>query len=66
MRTVQSPTGRTADALNAVLAADRSEIVVRVDGHGVLDPDYVRTPYELWRDTGAANVGGLMVNPWRT
>jgi glycosyltransferase involved in cell wall biosynthesis len=60
VRTVQSPTGRTPDALNAALAACSSEIVVRVDGHGVLDRDYVRTAYELLQETGAANVGGLM------
>jgi succinoglycan biosynthesis protein ExoA len=60
VRTVQSPTGRTPDALNAALAAGRSEIVVRVDGHGVLDRDYVRTAIELLQETGAANVGGLM------
>jgi len=60
VRTVQNPTGKTPDALNAALAASRSEIVVRVDGHGVLDKDYVRTAYELLQETGAANVGGLM------
>jgi succinoglycan biosynthesis protein ExoA len=60
VRLVQNPTGRTPDALNAALAAGRSEIVVRVDGHGVLDPDYVRTAYALLQETGAANVGGLM------
>jgi succinoglycan biosynthesis protein ExoA len=60
VRTVRNPTGRTPDALNAALAAGRSEIVVRVDGHGVLDRDYVRTAYELLCETGAANVGGLM------
>jgi len=60
VRTVPNPTGLTPDALNAALAAGRSEIVVRVDGHGVLDRDYVRTACELLRETGAANVGGLM------
>ena len=60
LRTVQSLSGRTPDALNAALAASRSEIVVRVDGHGVLDRGYVRTAVELLRETGAANVGGMM------
>ncbi|NMM22983.1 MAG: glycosyltransferase family 2 protein [Phycicoccus sp.] len=57
---VQNPTGKTPDALNAALAVGRSDIVVRVDGHGVLDRDYVRTAVELLHETGAANVGGLM------
>jgi cellulose synthase/poly-beta-1,6-N-acetylglucosamine synthase-like glycosyltransferase len=57
---VRNPTGRTPDALNAAIAATESPVVVRVDGHGVLDPDYVATAVELLRQTGAANVGGLM------
>ncbi|MGN6302107.1 MAG: glycosyltransferase family 2 protein [Angustibacter sp.] len=58
--TVPNPSGRTPDALNAAIAASGHPVVVRVDGHGVLDPDYVRTAVELLRTTGAANVGGLM------
>jgi len=60
VRTVQSPSGRTPDALNAALAECRNEIVARVDGHGILDRDYVSTAYQLLQETGAANVGGLM------
>jgi len=60
VRIVQNPTGKTPDALNAALAVGCSDIVVRVDGHGVLDRDYVRTAFELLQETGAANVGGLM------
>jgi glycosyltransferase involved in cell wall biosynthesis len=57
---VRNPTGRTPDALNAAVGATSSPVVVRVDGHGVLDRDYVATAVELLRETGAANVGGLM------
>jgi cellulose synthase/poly-beta-1,6-N-acetylglucosamine synthase-like glycosyltransferase len=57
---VRNPTGRTPDALNAAVGATASPVVVRVDGHGVLDPNYVATAVELLRQTGAANVGGLM------
>lgn len=60
VRIVQNITGGTPDALNAALAASRSEIVVRVDGHGLLDRGYVQTAIELLQETGAANVGGLM------
>jgi len=62
VRAVANPTGRTADALNAALSAltADAEVVVRVDGHGVLDPDYIDTAVRLLQDTGAANVGGLM------
>lgn len=62
IRTVTNPSGRTPDALNAALAAlsPGCRVVVRVDGHGVLERDYVRTAHELLKQTGAANVGGLM------
>jgi len=60
--TVANPSGRTPDALNAALATltHQCRIVVRVDGHGVLDRDYLRTAHDLLKETGAANVGGLM------
>jgi succinoglycan biosynthesis protein ExoA len=61
VRTVTNPSGRTPEALNEAIAAlDDVDIVVRVDGHGVLDRDYVRTAVQLLDQTGAANVGGLM------
>jgi glycosyltransferase involved in cell wall biosynthesis len=62
VRTVRNPSGRTPEALNAALEAlpDDVEVVVRVDGHGILEPDYVRTACELLQQTGAANVGGVM------
>lgn len=58
--TVPNPTGRTADGLNAAIAASDSDVVVRVDGHGILAPDYISTAVRLLEETGAANVGGLM------
>ncbi len=61
VRSVANPSGRTPDALNAALGAlDEVDVVVRVDGHGVLDRDYVSTAVRLLAETGAANVGGLM------
>ena len=60
VRLVDNPSGRTPMALNAAIAAARHDVVVRVDGHGLLDPGYVATAVRLLRETGAANVGGLM------
>jgi glycosyltransferase involved in cell wall biosynthesis len=57
---VRNPSGRTADALNAAVKAARGEVVVRVDGHGLLDPSYVETAVRTLEVTGAANVGGVM------
>jgi glycosyltransferase involved in cell wall biosynthesis len=60
VRTVPNPTGKTPAALNAAIAASRHEIVVRVDGHGLLVPGYIATAVRLLRETGAVNVGGVM------
>ncbi len=66
VRTVRNPSGRTPEALNSALSVSRSPVVVRVDGHGVLDRHYVRTAVELLSRTGAANVGGIMHAEGRT
>ncbi|MET9728044.1 glycosyltransferase family 2 protein [Streptomyces zaomyceticus] len=58
--TVPNPTGRTPAALNAAIEASRHPIVVRVDGHGMLSPDYIATAVRLLEETGAQNVGGVM------
>ncbi|MGH8824579.1 MAG: glycosyltransferase family 2 protein, partial [Jiangellaceae bacterium] len=60
VRVVDNPAGRTANGLNAAIAAARYGIVVRVDGHGLLPPGYIRRAVEELRETGAANVGGIM------
>ena len=57
---VRNPSGRTPDALNAAIAASRHDILVRVDGHALIPPSYVRTAVEVLRRTGADNVGGIM------
>ncbi|MFJ9713689.1 glycosyltransferase family 2 protein [Streptomyces sp. NPDC101234] len=60
VHTVPNPTGRTPAALNAAIKASRHPIVVRVDGHGMLSPDYITTAVRLLEETGAMNVGGIM------
>ncbi|WP_328871827.1 glycosyltransferase family 2 protein [Streptomyces sp. NBC_00287] len=60
IHTVPNPTGRTPAALNAAIKASRHPIVVRVDGHGMLSPNYIATAVRLLEETGAQNVGGIM------
>ncbi|WP_255950346.1 glycosyltransferase family 2 protein [Streptomyces odontomachi] len=60
VHTVPNPTGRTPAALNAAIKASRHPVVVRVDGHGMLSPDYITTAVRLLAETGAQNVGGIM------
>lgn len=60
MRTVPNPAGATPVGLNRALKDASYDIVVRVDGHAVLPPDYVRMAVEVLTETGADNVGGTM------
>ncbi|WP_430542827.1 glycosyltransferase family 2 protein [Streptomyces iconiensis] len=60
VQTVPNPTGRTPAGLNAAIKASRHPVVVRVDGHGMLSPNYIATAVRLLEETGAANVGGTM------
>ena len=57
---VQNPSGRTPEGLNAALAATTQEIVVRVDAHSELSDGYIRMAVETLQRTGADNVGGIM------
>ncbi|MFW5899546.1 MAG: glycosyltransferase, partial [Jiangellaceae bacterium] len=60
IRLVDNPDGRTPHGLNAAIKAARYDIVVRVDGHGLLSDRYIRRAVEVLHETGAANVGGIM------
>jgi glycosyltransferase involved in cell wall biosynthesis len=60
VRTVDSPTGRTAAGLNAAIALTQYDVIVRVDGHALIPRDYVRTGVATLEATGADNVGGIM------
>lgn len=60
VRTVANPTGRTAAALNAAIAASDYDVIIRVDGHAVIPADYVATAVRTLEETGADNVGGIM------
>lgn len=60
IRVVDNPAGTTPRALNLGVAASRHDIIVRVDAHGELGPEYIATAVEVLERTGAANVGGIM------
>ena len=57
---VENPSGRTPTGLNAAIAATPAEVIVRVDGHALVPPDYVRRGVETLHRSGADNVGGIM------
>ena len=57
---VANPTGRTAAGLNLAVAATRYSIIVRVDGHSKIPRNYLSLAFEILKETGAVNVGGIM------
>ncbi|MPZ71928.1 MAG: glycosyltransferase [Nitriliruptorales bacterium] len=59
IKIVPNPSGRTANALNAAIAASGGEIVARVDGQAILPARYLRHAVSTLRATGADNVGGI-------
>src|SRR5918995_4707804 len=44
---VPNPTGKTPAGLNVGIAAAKHDIIVRVDGHGVLMPGYITRAVEV-------------------
>ena len=61
IRLVRNPCGKTPAGLNAAVMAASHDVIARVDGHGILLPGYVERAVTLLEQTGAANVGGLML-----
>jgi glycosyltransferase involved in cell wall biosynthesis len=49
-----------AKGFNRALRISRGDIIVRVDGHAEIAPDYVRQCVTLLQTSGATNVGGRM------
>ena len=60
VKLLDSPTGKTAAGLNLALAATKSPVVVRVDGHAQIPNNYISLIVEILNKTGAVNVGGVM------
>ena len=60
IRLLDNPKLSAPAGLNLGIREARGDIIVRVDGHCVLEPDYVSQCVRCLRETGADNVGGLM------
>ncbi len=61
VRVLHNPQRIVPTALNTAIRAARGDIIMRVDGHTHLAPDYMRMGVEALQRTGADNVGGPMV-----
>ena len=60
VRLVENPDRDIPVGLNRAIAASIHPVVVRVDAHSELTPDYTRLGIAALRREGAANVGGIM------
>jgi cellulose synthase/poly-beta-1,6-N-acetylglucosamine synthase-like glycosyltransferase len=57
---LDNPRRRTAAGLNIGLEAARGDVIVRVDGHAAVAPDFLRRSVAGLLDTGADCVGGVI------
>ncbi len=57
---VDNPGGIVPTGFNAALTRARGEVIVRVDGHTIIAPDYVTECVSALDTSGADNVGGRM------
>lgn len=60
LRLLNNPTGRIAAALNLGLQTASGDIVIRVDGHAFIAPDYVRRCVVALEVDNADAVGGVL------
>ena len=66
IKLVSNPSGKTAVALNLAIAQSRYEVIVRVDGHSLLTPNYIQIALNVLAETDADVVGGVMAATGRT
>ena len=66
LRLLDNPASIVPTAMNRGIAAARGAIVVRVDGHCIIQRDYVSRVVETLQRTGADGVGGTMSPVART
>lgn len=60
IRVLDNPRRTAPTSLNLGISATNADVIVRVDGHTRIAPDYVECCVQLLASRGAANVGGLM------
>lgn len=60
IRSIPNELGSTPGGLNAAIRASSYPVVIRVDAHSVLPPEYTRLGVAALLRSGADNVGGIM------
>jgi glycosyltransferase involved in cell wall biosynthesis len=66
IQAVPNPVGSTPAGLNVAIRASVHPVVVRVDAHSVLPPEYTAIAVRTLLESGADNVGGIMRAEGRT
>lgn len=66
IKAIANEAGSTPSGLNVAIRASSYPVVIRVDAHSVLPPDYARIAVRTLLETGADNVGGIMKAEGRT
>jgi len=61
VRLIDNPSHITPTGLNAGIRAARGDVIVRMDAHVVYPPDYIALSVTALQDTGADNVGPVIV-----
>ncbi|MBI1814298.1 MAG: glycosyltransferase family 2 protein [Deltaproteobacteria bacterium] len=61
-RVLRNPQRIVPTALNIAIRAARGDVIMRVDGHTHIAPDYMRIGVETLQRTNADNVGGPMIS----
>jgi succinoglycan biosynthesis protein ExoA len=60
VRVLSNPRRIQSAGLNVALHHATSDVIIRIDGHTIIAPDYVRCCVETLQETNAWNVGGAM------
>ncbi len=60
VRIISNPEHIQSHGLNRLIPLAKGDYVIRIDGHTIIAPDYVRRCVDTLQETGAENVGGAM------
>lgn len=60
VKILDNPAGIVPTGLNLALRCARGDIIIRIDGHTIVAPDYIRQCVEILQRSAADNVGGRM------
>jgi glycosyltransferase involved in cell wall biosynthesis len=60
LKLIENPKGLTTSGLNLAIALSTSDVIIRVDAHSELAPNYIARGVEILAETRSVLVGGVM------